>query len=210
MAKKLGRVASTIRDVVNYLGVEKISQGQRLLIRTDDFGLVESKVNEDYVLKEIDWRACGIKEWEMGWLAGIIDGEGHIQVLSSPNARYVRSAVELCNTGVVVIEKAAQIIGKLGLEFSKLISNVRRLDRFKPLHKLRLKSMKDSWSFIKVLYPFLVLKRRDADILIKFYEIKSKNAGRLEGTIAEEGKKLSAEMQECRKDLNRGLEAISN
>lgn len=56
-------------------------------------------------------------EAEIGWLAGIIDGEGHIG-LSNQNYKKVRSVradLQIVNTDSALIEKIVSILRKLGV-----------------------------------------------------------------------------------------------
>ncbi len=56
-------------------------------------------------------------EAEIGWLAGIIDGEGHIG-LSNQNSKKVRSVradLQIVNTDIKLIEKLVNILRKMGV-----------------------------------------------------------------------------------------------
>ena len=56
-------------------------------------------------------------EAEIGWLAGIIDGEGHIG-LSNQNSKKVRSVrvdLQIVNTDIKLIEKLVNILRKMSM-----------------------------------------------------------------------------------------------
>jgi predicted transcriptional regulator len=205
IASSLGRAFVTVRKIVEDNNIPHIVQGSRLYVKEEFYEKIAEITNDDYRLEEVDWRKCGISEWEMGWLGGIIDGEGCIQLHAKNGTVYVRASFMVANTCTAVIKKAESLMARLGVRSNRVIG---QREHEKPCYQLRAYAIKDSWRVLKAVYPFLVLKKWDADIFFKFCDVWSSNAGRLRGAVSEVGHRLREELVSCRADVDRGAAEI--
>jgi hypothetical protein len=195
LMKVLGRSQKSVEEIVKTSGVSILSIGKRNWVREEDIQKLLGEINRDYELSEVSWKERGITEWEMGWLGGVVDGEGCLQVCVSGNSAH--GCTQVTNTCEAVIEKCEEILGKLGVVTT-------RHKGTDGVIQLRAKSVPDCWLWTKTVFPFLVLKKDDAKILIEFCELRMENKGRAKGEVLEAGKRLSATMTACRKDRLRG------
>lgn len=125
----------------------------------------------------------GITEAQMGWLAGIIDGEGCFYLadyLDKKGYWYVRIGVTVANTSFAMIAEAKQIIESL-IGHSIAFHRDRSMGKFakKESVKLQINSMPDCSLLTSLLLPYLIAKKRQAEIMVEFCSLgrsfRSKN-----------------------------------
>ena len=112
-------------------------------------------------------------EIELGWLAGILDGEGCICGCWSNRRNgiggnvYVEVRVESCSVAMIV--KVAMICADIGVHTA--VEN----DRFqkgatRTSHRVLVSRREDVLKLLRTIRPYLVVKQAEANVAVEFYE----------------------------------------
>lgn len=95
------------------------------------------------------------------WAAGIVDGEGYIRV---EKYKQQRGRVRVDNTDIRILEKLKEYYG------GKIYQNIRKnRPNSKPCWFWVITGIK-TIDFIKCIYPYLISKKEQADVIISFYD----------------------------------------
>lgn len=121
------------------------------------------------------------KKTELAWAAGFIDGEGTISIKRFHRARkggryiYYQPFVSLSQA---VVGGHEQGVLKMHQMFGGSISDYKdKRDSTRYATKQWSAVSNDALKCIKSIYPFLVIKRKNADVLFKFDKTKMKLKG---------------------------------
>lgn len=119
-------------------------------------------------------------QWELGWLAGMLDGDGHVGIrynrvgTRSPK-RYFLTNIEFTNTDKSIIEKVFDICLKLGTRMHiKLNKELKgKSHRRKLLFVARTHRMTGVEPILRALLPYLVgEKKQRAELVLRFIELR--------------------------------------
>jgi len=121
----------------------------------------------------------GVTSAELGWLAGIIDGEGNLQATvqakkcGSKGGRqnYFQPKIRITNTDVRMIRRVSEIYVKLGLVFFYAINSVKRYKNRKSTWRNQMEITVASKihivTLLEAVMPYLVNKQRYASIMLE-------------------------------------------
>lgn len=110
-----------------------------------------------------------ITEGQIGWLAGILDGEGNLQL--STNAKHLRALVNVVtNTNTRLIQEVSERLESLGIShrIQYLSGSSRWSDKWKPAWSVMVMKIDEIKKLLGILRPFMVGKREQCDILMEF------------------------------------------
>ena len=110
-----------------------------------------------------------LTEAQIGWLAGILDGEGNMQLL--PNSQHLRPVViALTNTNPLLIQAVVDLLTKAELHHRvQNLSNGPSWDnKWKPAWSVAIGRIDDMKAFLTMVEPHLIGKKEQAQILLKF------------------------------------------
>lgn len=182
------RNPKTVRAAIRRLDILPQKFGKNAVYITEaEAARVVSDLDSPYRLIPVPWREAGVTEAEMGWLAGIWDGEGTIGVTTRDyRGRTAWSvAIEFANTDRRIIDKAEALLQRLDVDFwegeKPPEGNCRRA------WYVRARGCVSVWRLCREMAPFLVAKRERAAMMMEFSERRAAN-GRRRGmaAIAEE------------------------
>jgi len=105
-------------------------------------------------------------EWQTGYLAGIIDGEGWIGIMTDAN--HSRPCVTVTSTNPI-LGRTLYEITKVGMVYETKRKGTRCRDQF----IWKVQSMMEIVELLKKVSPYLLLKRKQAHLLISFCERKT-------------------------------------
>jgi DNA-binding CsgD family transcriptional regulator len=114
-----------------------------------------------------------LPEWVKGYIAGLLDGEGTVTInetkvrMGKKRERYLslRPLIKIANTDREVLEWVARQVG--GFRFAT--RNGRESKHGKRLvYDIVLKKQKDILVFLEMLLPYLIIKRRQAELVVEF------------------------------------------
>lgn len=117
---------------------------------------------------------------ELGWLAGIIDGEGYIGLRLDDQKgrefRSIRPEIHICNTEEIIVLTANDIMKRLGVNGYIRASKGRK--GVKDNYRVTIKRMSQAVILLKAVEPFLIgSKRERANFIIRFCELRLSNPG---------------------------------
>lgn len=119
-----------------------------------------------------------VTDVEIGWLAGIIDGEGTIafSVYSAPRYRDIRVKPQIIvtNTDRPLIERVSQIMGRLGVGAHFQTREQRHPEgfkavRYRPLHVVNVSGFKRTLRLLPFIIPYLVTSKKEKGELVLRY-----------------------------------------
>lgn len=103
-----------------------------------------------------------LHEWQLGWLAGIIDGEGCVTLSVQPqHNNHIGAHVDVGMTDELTIRAICQITG-LGSVY--LMSN--RGKKRRQLYRWHITSFVEVITFLRKVLPYLLTKRMQAGIVL--------------------------------------------
>lgn len=114
---------------------------------------------------------AGITQSELGWVAGIIDGEGSLAIGFPSSSKTWYCSVSVRNTRVEMVNKLKELFG--GKTFKT---------KYKPNNEGEYKPVWSWWinpsrikTFLETIYPYLVVKKKQAELLIEMrYRIEER------------------------------------
>jgi len=122
--------------------------------------------------------------YDIGWLAGILDGEGsvvlvqHSEVRSSDGRRGISPRLLLAVADFSILQKYTSLLSELGIPYGY----VRQLPGGRRQHTIVQVWIANHEAIIKLLklvLPYLTLKQRQAEFIVRFCEWKMENSERL-------------------------------
>lgn len=123
-----------------------------------------------------------VTESELGWLGGIIDGEGSIGINGRENNRINLVAnLQLSNSSPLMIQKVIEIMDKLGV---KHYIQTHHLSYVNPNHqdvyKIIIGRQSQLKLFLETIIPYLLVKKPQAELVLR-YVTKRVNKGASRG-----------------------------
>lgn len=106
-----------------------------------------------------------VTDLQLGWLAGIIDGEGSISLNKSFRRGYFQYSpnVTVCNTDRVMLDTIISLTG-----IGKIYKGGERASGYKKVFRWMICSQSDIAKFLLAIRSCLVVKKERADIVINF------------------------------------------
>lgn len=117
----------------------------------------------------------------LAWMAGFIDGEGSIglnrEYDKRKGVRYFtyRPALQIVNTNEESIRRFYDYVGIGDL---RMIDRISRNKTHQANYRYVLRSREPLLKFLKEIYPYLLIKKRRAKLLIEYIENRLSNPGR--------------------------------
>ncbi len=111
------------------------------------------------------------EEW--AYLAGIVDGEGSISFRrrKGKNCIILEPKVSITTTSLELVNWIKNKLPNIRCRIEKDHRN----PRWKPRHELYYQKHSGVYSFLKGIYPYLIIKKKHAELMLEFIEIR-KNA----------------------------------
>lgn len=105
---------------------------------------------------------------KLAYTAGIVDGEGSIQIVKQPTGYYVR---------VTVSSSEENLVHWLAKEFGGTLQSYQRARARRPELLWSIFDSKKAVAFLENLYPFLICKKKHAIIVFNFWNRKWHESG---------------------------------
>ena len=105
------------------------------------------------------------------YLAGFFDGEGYFGLFKNPKRQCIKPMISIINTNSIVISVVNDWLCFLGinLKIRKIESDNKN---HKDVYSIKISSYADVLKVCKTLQPYLIVKSRQASILIEFITLK--------------------------------------
>lgn len=110
-----------------------------------------------------------LSEAQIGWLAGIVDGEGSIQITT--NGPHLRATViVLVNTNNALIQTASNLLTMAGIEnrIGNLSGGPAWRKEWRPAWNVQIMKIDSMKAFLSMISPYLVAKKEQAEIAMQF------------------------------------------
>ena len=124
-----------------------------------------------------------ISSCDLGYIAGMIDGEGHISFSKSPG-QYAGIQVGISNTNEEIIKKCMDIMARIGCN-PKLYVRKIASEKWKQCYSVLVTNQKDCLLFLTTILDCLSGKKARAQLMIDFIASRSGKKNR-KLTTAEE------------------------
>ncbi len=131
------------------------------------FQLTKSEIERNE-MEKIETGNQQVTDLEMGWLAGILDGEGHITMKTAKYQKWIHYSIEIgfTNTSLELLEKLASICLRLGVNLHWMKKKMPK--SCQPCWILTTKKMSHCYRILDKVLPLLTVKRERADLLFAF------------------------------------------
>ena len=120
----------------------------------------------------------GLAEWEKAWLACALDTEGTIGLHSHNYAdrpySYSDPYVSFTNTDKRLVEFFRELIGGFNVASRKIGETRGKKKGHKPVFVFQTSKMSLIYTLLKEVRPYLVGKKRQAELLMEFIEIRNR------------------------------------
>lgn len=125
---------------------------------------------------------------KIGWLAGIIDGEGSLShyYFKRKNRNLKKSpayGIVIVNTDTLILNEVENILRKLDIYFSRNIKSSKRINSvevfrsIKPCFVLSVRRRLDTERLLKIIYPYLIgEKKAKAKSMLNFFKLNPFNS----------------------------------
>jgi len=140
-----------------------------------------------------------VTDIEVGWLAGLIDGEGSFDL---QHGHQWTPRITITNTDQRIVERAVDIIHRLDVGVY-VWTQTKHNPRHKPIKRLAIRGVKRVHAFLPKIAPALVGKKDQAEKLLEF---TSERLERSFHTNADDlGQRVRAELAALRKGTSETL-----
>ena len=104
----------------------------------------------------------------IGWLAGVVDGEGTITITRQNRGTYYsyRPEVHITNTNFLILKKAQKLFEQISGDKVKIF--ITDSKRENTVYRIRIQSIDGCKNILTKLSPYLVGKKRQALLVIKW------------------------------------------
>ena len=110
-----------------------------------------------------------VKDTDLAWLAGIIDGEGNISLICRKSRGGIyRPFIVITNTDIRILEKCQNIGHQLGINFYIYKRQIKDRQKHKLAYNALTQKMGHVVKLIPYLLPYLIAKKDQAQILLEF------------------------------------------
>lgn len=123
---------------------------------------------------------ASVTDLEIGWLLGILDGEGHIGVSKGIRAIH-QPTIKFVNTNANLIAKLKLILNKLYIPYSEY--DATRAENQRPAKRIEINSLPNVRLFLDRIHKYDFAKREEAMALRKYCGLR---LGKKQGTPSNE------------------------
>lgn len=111
---------------------------------------------------------------ELGWLAGIIDGEGCLQLAKQKyrNIYHFRPQLSVSNTNPIIIQEIVRIANKNGLPVYVMDRGYATKNSLCTVQTLQIMGLKRMEHWLSVLAPYIVGKRQQVEIIREYIKYR--------------------------------------
>lgn len=134
---------------------------------------------------------------EKAYLAGIIDGEGTVTLTCSNRGQYAQPQVSIANNNLKLIRWIRQRVG-----FGSIITKKPKKPNHSIAYAWQVNRAGQCKNILKIVYPFLILKRNQAKIVLEQYSTVTPRNGKYSGRMLERKLKLIEKIQKLNRRPN--------
>jgi hypothetical protein len=106
-----------------------------------------------------------VTDFELGWLSGILDGEGCFSMSPGSKGSY-NVGIKIVNTNKIIIENICFILQKLGLAYH--IYDATRASNQRAAKRVEINGVMRVEKALKILLKYIVAKNEEATILFEY------------------------------------------
>ncbi len=128
-----------------------------------------------------------VSDVELGWLAGVIDGEGCISISTDKKANRLHAQVFLTNSNEEMLVKARRIMLAIGVENPRLHFHSIGASKFShrsniPCHRIYVGTALGMTLLLQAILPQLTCKRGQAELMLEFLKHRKGRSARVRFT----------------------------
>ena len=109
-----------------------------------------------------------LENWQLAYIGGIIDGEGSIYLSTTKGNTSVVAGVAVTMTSLECVNFLHRITGMGHIQVYK------RPGKYKTAYKWTIGGRLEIYLFLKAVHPYLLVKEKQADIMLEFVERRIK------------------------------------
>lgn len=146
-----------------------------------------------------------LSNFEVGWLAGVLDGEGYLSLGVNSTKRTIYPSIKVASIDRKLIDKYIFLLKKLKIPFSTYERNPKNKN-WSRNWSIDIRTAERCKRFIEVILPYLTTKKYNGEIVLKFCKSR---------LSLPYGSSYTKEEMECLREVrkmnfNKGAERILN
>lgn len=115
-----------------------------------------------------------LNDRDIGWLAGILDGEGCLQVILSNRSKQYKTGcsiaaeVRIEATSITMFDKVRRVLDALGVQYKFGNSPLRKMST-RPIYRLSVYRIEEVMKLLGIVRDSLTVKQAEADTIIAWF-----------------------------------------
>lgn len=110
-----------------------------------------------------------VTQFELGWLSGIIDGEGCFSMSPGSKGSY-NVGIKIVNTNKIIVDNICDILKRLGIPFH--IYDSHRSSNQRPAKRVEINGPKRVQRAMSILLDYIVAKKEEAILLSDYVNLR--------------------------------------
>ena len=112
-------------------------------------------------------------EGELGWLGGMMDGEGSLALTCNNTHRSIYPIISISTVSKEMIEKCEDIIKRLGIQYGVGYYTPPKGKEVRPSHYIRVSTASRVKQFLEIMKSYVFGKTHHVEILIEWCSIRT-------------------------------------
>lgn len=111
-----------------------------------------------------------LSDFEIGWLAGILDGEGYISLSVNTTHRSIYPCCKIASVDEPMISKIKELLDRTEIEYGFYIRKPKNGNAIS--YTIDVRTVKRIKKLLSIVLPHLVTKKPNAEIALRFSDIR--------------------------------------
>jgi len=111
-----------------------------------------------------------VSEFELGWMAGIIDGEGCIYMFFRKKSNYIYARFQLHVCDYEMVEEFSRLLTQLQIHHIWKVRNKKQKDTHSDSYILDVHTKKDILKFTRIFKEILIVKSKQCKLMNEYLE----------------------------------------
>jgi len=105
-----------------------------------------------------------LNDLNLGWLAGILDGEGSIYISVKPRQNF-GPGISFTNSSLLLMEKVQDVLSAIGVQ---VVIGIDKAQTRRKSYKIYITTVEGMRTTLVALFPLLTSKKRQATLMLEF------------------------------------------
>ena len=135
--------------------------------------MLEQPIQSEVLTMEQSSELVNQQGTSLSWMAGFVDGEGTLTFTCDWKRGVYSPYFQVCNTSFIAFDKCKEILDYHNIRYHVRTQKLNK--NWKIVWKISCSNYKQVLNIIKLLFPYLIVKKRQAELIQKFSYQRIKN-----------------------------------